>query len=67
MSRADYAHWNEEADIMWWQEEGRHVEEAPHLDDYDLAMRDGGLFDDDDDDDSEYEERVLRVGVECED
>ena len=28
MSRADYAHWNEEADIIWWQEEGRHVETA---------------------------------------
>lgn len=28
MSRADYAHWNEEADIVWWQEEGRHVETA---------------------------------------
>ena len=24
MSRADYAHWNEEADIVWWAEEGRH-------------------------------------------
>ncbi len=23
MSRADYAHWNEEADHIWWQEEGR--------------------------------------------
>ena len=28
MSRADYAHWNEEADIVWWQEEGRHIETA---------------------------------------
>lgn len=27
MSRADYAHWNEEADIMWWQEEGKHAED----------------------------------------
>ncbi len=24
MSRSDYAHWNEEADWMWWQEESRH-------------------------------------------
>ncbi len=23
MARSDYAHWNEEADHMWWQEEGR--------------------------------------------
>jgi hypothetical protein len=21
MSRADYAHWNEEQDFVWWQEE----------------------------------------------
>lgn len=27
MSRADYAHWNEEADIMWWEEEGKHAED----------------------------------------
>lgn len=24
MSRSDYAHWNEEQDIVWWQEEGKH-------------------------------------------
>jgi hypothetical protein len=29
MSRADYAHWNEEADLVWWAEEGRHVEDEP--------------------------------------
>jgi hypothetical protein len=35
MSRADYAHWNEDADHMWWQEEGRHVEEPEYdPDDY---------------------------------
>lgn len=33
MSRADYAHWNEDADYMWWHEEGRHVEEPPEPDD----------------------------------
>jgi hypothetical protein len=27
MSRSDYAHWNEDADYMWWHEEGKHVEE----------------------------------------
>lgn len=27
MARADYEHWNEEADLMWWQEEGRHQDE----------------------------------------
>lgn len=26
MSRADYAHWNEEADRVWWEEEGKHAE-----------------------------------------
>jgi len=33
MSRADYAHWNEEADQIWWAEEGRHVEDEPYDDD----------------------------------
>lgn len=33
MGRADYAHWNEDADYMWWMEEGRHPEEPPE--DYD--------------------------------
>lgn len=27
MSRADYAHWNEDADYMWWHEEGKHAED----------------------------------------
>lgn len=26
MSRADYAHWNEDADRIWWEEEGKHAE-----------------------------------------
>jgi hypothetical protein len=35
MSRADYAHWNEDADWMWWHEEGKHVEEPEYNpDDY---------------------------------
>ena len=35
MARADYAHWNEDADYMWWQEEGRFgSEDAPDPDDY---------------------------------
>lgn len=60
MSRADYAHWNEDADWMWWQEEGRHIEEPPYLDDdeffdddyddclpegtYGMALRDGNYI-----------------------
>lgn len=23
MARSDYAHWNEDQDLVWWQEEGR--------------------------------------------
>ena len=33
MSREDYAHWNEDQDYMWWQEEGRHsANEEPEYD-----------------------------------
>lgn len=32
MSRADYAHWNEDADWMWYQEEGRFGSESPDPD-----------------------------------
>lgn len=40
MSRADYAHWNEEADQIWWAEEGRHTDEPsdPEWDREDDAM-----------------------------
>ena len=37
MSRADYAHWNEDADYMWWHEEGKHADEPPEPDEYDPA------------------------------
>lgn len=36
MSRADYAHWNEEADYMWWMEEGRHQGEPEYEADADF-------------------------------
>jgi hypothetical protein len=26
MALSDYAHWNEDAPRIWWEEEGRHVE-----------------------------------------
>jgi hypothetical protein len=29
LARSDYAHWNEEQDIVWWLEEGRHGSEEP--------------------------------------
>lgn len=35
MSRADYAHWNEDAAYMHYMEEGRFPSEAPNPDDYD--------------------------------
>lgn len=35
MARSDYVHWNEEADLMWWNEEGRHaVNWEPDIDDF---------------------------------
>lgn len=30
MSRQDYAHWNEDADYMWWHEEGKHPSEPEY-------------------------------------
>lgn len=47
MSRKDYDHWNEEADIMWWLEEGRH--ETYERPDYDSDWLP------DDDEDVEYD------------
>jgi hypothetical protein len=48
MSRADYAHHNEEADYVWWHEEGKHVAEPSEPDDY---YDDYGYEPDEDDDD----------------
>ncbi len=33
--RKDYEHWNEDADRMWWEEEGKHQNEEPYMDEYD--------------------------------
>lgn len=33
MPLADYAHWNEDAEYMWWHEEGKHMDEPPEPDD----------------------------------
>jgi hypothetical protein len=35
MPLADYAHWNEDAEYMWWHEEGKHADayEPPDPDD----------------------------------
>jgi hypothetical protein len=35
MALSDYAHWNEDALAIWWQEEGRHDNgDPPDFDDY---------------------------------
>lgn len=31
-ARSDYDHWNEDADRMWWEEEGKHPMEEPYDD-----------------------------------
>ena len=41
MSLSDYAHWNEEAPLVWWQEEGRHSDE-PDYDPCDYVADDYG-------------------------
>ena len=35
MPRSDYAHWNEEQDRIWWQEEGRFDGRPDLVDHYD--------------------------------
>lgn len=41
MSRADYEHWNEERDQVWWQEEGQHYghEDPPDPDEEQYEIR----------------------------
>jgi len=34
MSLKNYEHWNEDAQYMWWQEEGRFGSEEPDYDPY---------------------------------
>jgi len=33
MSRSDYAHYNEDADIMWWLEEGKFANDSVEIED----------------------------------
>lgn len=49
MSRADYAHWNEDADYMWWHEEGKHAGEQEPPDPDDESWRDEPPEGDDED------------------
>ena len=47
MARSDYAHWNEEADMMWWMEEGRHaINWEPDIDDFYDELDDWYDYDD---------------------
>lgn len=41
MSLGDYAHWNEEAAIVWWAEEGRFADEDVSWDDDDVPFLTG--------------------------
>ena len=54
MSRSDYAHHNEEADAIWWLEEGRHsAHDEPYDEPYDGRW---DWQDDDEDDESDESE-----------
>lgn len=50
MPRSDYAHWNEDADHMWWMEEGRFAgqEDPPDPDDDYDPYEDWDEYDDQD-------------------
>lgn len=67
MARADYEHWNEDADYMWWHEEGKHVEEEPFEPDDDVFFGEDDRDEEYDDGDAvdpyEYAERTL--STEC--
>lgn len=55
MAREDYSHWNEDADHIWWQEEGRHeTYEEPYDDGGDWGWSDDD-YDDWADEDDEAE------------
>jgi len=41
MALSDYAHWNEDAERIWWEEEGRHSDE-PDYDPCDYVADDYG-------------------------
>lgn len=53
MARSDYAHYNEEADLVWWLEEGRHGSHDEPYDEYDTPDGDWEDFEDEDDEPGE--------------
>ena len=45
MSVADYAHHNEDAAWVWWQEEGQHAgDQEPRVEDPELSWEDGDYY-----------------------
>jgi len=57
MARSDYAHWNEEQDRVWWEEEGKHHgDEEP----YDLDPSDADYGREYDDPEHETRDDCLR-------
>jgi len=55
MPLADYSHHNEEAAMIWWQEEGKHSVHVDHYDPEDWDDDPPTLWDERDDDDYERE------------
>lgn len=53
MARSDYAHWNEDADAIWWEEEGRHGSEGPPFCDLCMGYHEGPCQEDQDPDEWE--------------
>ena len=53
MPISDYAHWNEDAERVWWEEEGRHAGEPTHRE-YEDEMRDY--------EEERYNARLLETG-----
>jgi hypothetical protein len=48
VSIADYAHWNEDAAMMWWLEEGQHSQYSDPYENEDYEDLDYNDFDDED-------------------
>lgn len=47
MSRKDYAHHNEEAYHIWWQEEGKFAGDPEHEHNYDRLEEERAFFEED--------------------
>ena len=66
MALADYAHWNEEAEQVWWQEEGRFAgDNEGETSDYEEWEEERQYLHDEDEEDEE-EDEVERIYLEAE-